>query len=174
MSVEETPITCPVCGSDKAVLIQKNLNIPYYSDFFMTSVICRSCGLRSTDFRNLNSSDPVKWIYHATGIDDFETKVVRSASGIVEIPEIGIKVEPKMMPETWIKNLEGLLLHFRQKLLPLLGEDDESVVQKVQERIHLIDKLLRGSTAFTIIVEDPEGNSIIIPADESKLEKILL
>ncbi len=172
--MQEIKIPCPVCGNDEAVLFEKNLNIPYYNDFFMTSIICKKCGLRSTDFRNLHSSDHTKWIYRVTSLDDFETKIVRSSTGIVEIPEIGIKVEPQMMPETWIKNVEGLLLHFQERIAIFLQEDDAQIVQEARKRISIIENLLQGEGEFTIIVEDPEGNSLIIPYDDSKLQKKIL
>ncbi len=172
--MQEIKIPCPVCGSDEAVLFEKNLNIPYYSDFFMTSIICKKCGLRSTDFRNLHSSDHTRWTYKVTSLDDFETKVVRASTGIVEIPEIGVKVEPQMMPETWIKNIEGLLLHFQEKIAIFLQEDDDHIVKEAKKRISIIGDLLQGKGEFTIIVEDPNGNSLIIPYDDSKLHKEIL
>ena len=168
---EEMEIQCPVCGYPHAKLIQKNLNLPYYKDFFMTSIICSKCGLRSTDFRNLSSSDPVEFRYRVDSLDDFTTKIVRSSTGVVEIPEIGIKVEPQMMPETWIKNVEGLLLHFEEKVEIFLSQNDAAIVEAAKERIALIHKCLKGEMSFTIIVTDKEGNSLIIPADEKKLIK---
>ncbi len=173
MSEEEIEIQCPICGNPHAKLFQKNLNIPYYKDFFMTSIICDKCGLRSTDFRNLSSSDPVEFRYKVDSLNDFNTKIVRSSTGVVEIPEIGIKVEPQMMPETWIKNVEGLLRHFEEKIAIFLSEKDPEIVSAAKERIDLIKKCLEGEMPFTIIVTDKEGNSLIIPVDEKKLTKII-
>jgi zinc finger protein len=172
---ETFQFNCPVCNSDKAVINQRLLQIPYFTDFHAVTIICPTCGLKKADFSNINSQGPTRYEYSVTSIDDFSTKVVRSIDGVVSIPEIGIEIKPATAPASWIRNIEGILLDMKEKVeIVRNSPSNEQMLQAAIERLELIDEVLTGQIPITIIVADPNGNSIIIPVDEKKLliEKI--
>ncbi len=169
--LEFIPMTCPSCGNEEAQLIQRLLQIPYYDDFHMISFFCKKCGLRKTDFANINSKGHTRYEYFVEDDVDFTTKVVRAETGIVEIPELGIKIEPGINPQTWIRNVEGILLDIQEKV-GYARDMAESEEQRIaaEERLSLIDEALEGKLPITLIVDDETGNSIIIPARREKLK----
>ncbi|RMG26132.1 MAG: ZPR1 zinc finger domain-containing protein [Methanobacteriota archaeon] len=170
-NVEFLPMQCPACGNEDAKLIQRLLQIPYYDDFHMISFFCKKCGLRKTDFANINSKGHTRYEYFVENLEDFTTKVVRAENGVVTIPELGVKIEPARNPQTWIRNVEGILLDIKEKVgyARDMAETEDQRKAAI-ERLKLIDEALEGKVPFTIIVEDVTGNSIIIPAKKEKLK----
>ncbi|MCE7737391.1 MAG: ZPR1 zinc finger domain-containing protein [Candidatus Heimdallarchaeota archaeon] len=164
-------IDCPSCQSDGANVVSHVMDIPYYDDFIMVGVSCSKCGFRSSDFYNMHSKGHTRFIYKVDDISDDSTKVVRSVEGTVSIPEIDVKIEPYGGGLSWIRNIEGVLQDIHQKLLIVLrDEEDRSSIDKIERRIEKLMQLMKYEISFTIIVDDPTGNSLILPADEKKLE----
>lgn len=163
---------CPSCGYQKAYLNQKLLQIPYYEDFHAVIMLCPECGMRKADFANLNSKGATRYIYRADEDSDGETKVVRSIEGTVYLPEAGIAIRPATSPTSWIRNVEGIMLDIIEKLEMVLSnpENSEEVKRRVNERMLVLRGMAKGELPVTLVVEDPTGNSVIIPAKEEKLE----
>ncbi len=161
---------CPVCGSDKAVVTQRLLQIPYYDDFHAIILLCPDCGLRRADFANLSSKGPAHYSYTVETEEDFTTKVVRSIEGVFRVPEIGVEIKPATAPSSWIRNVEGILLDIKEKVE--IARDHAETEQdrlKAEDLIKRIDGLLAGKEPFTLDIRDDTGNSVIIPADPKKL-----
>lgn len=168
-------INCPNCQSDGANIISHVLDIPHYDDFIMVSVNCRDCGYRTSDFYNMHSKGHTRYIYKVDNMSDDSTKIVRSVEGLVSIPEIDTQIEPYGEGSTWIRNIEGVLRDIHQKLLIFLrDEDDKDSIRSIKKRIAKLKQLMKYEIAFTLIVDDPSGNSLILPADESKLEILIV
>jgi len=168
-------ITCPSCQFSQANVISHLLDIPYYKDFIMININCPDCGFRTSDFMNLQDKDHVIYRYPVTDIQDDSTKVVRSREGIVSIPELGIKIEPAGDASTWIRNIEGILDDMYDKLLITLKYSETKAEKSIiRKRMNLLKDLKHYKQPFTIEVEDISGNSVILPADEKKLEKIVV
>ncbi len=161
---------CPSCKSARAALYQKLIQIPYYDDFHMIYLYCPDCGYRMTDFANMSSHGFKHFEYVVEDLDDFDTKVVRSSDGVFQIPELGITIEPSISPNTWIRNVEGILLDILEKVE--FAKSQLSEPEKIAEaelRLQQINKALKGELQFTLIIEDPNGNSLIIPHNKAKL-----
>jgi zinc finger protein len=162
---------CPECGNEDAAMISHILDIPHYDDFMMLNLNCKKCGLRTTDFFNTNSKGHTIYTYHIEDEKDGVTKIVRASFGKVSIPELGVSIDPKTGTSTWIRNVEGVLDDINKKLfLAKTSYDTQELKNAVQERMDLLNKFKNFELPFTIIVEDPEGNSLILPAVESRLE----
>ena len=43
------------------------------------------------------------------GLDDLNSRVIRSTSGTIRIPELGIDVEPGSISDSYVTNIEGVL-----------------------------------------------------------------
>lgn len=164
-------IDCPSCDNKQANLISHVLDIPHYHDFMMLNLNCSECGFRSSDYFNFSSKGHTKYEYHVESIEDDTTKIVRAKEGFVNVPELGIKIEPMNEPTTWIRNIEGVLIDMRKKLVIMLYNPESETLHKlVEERLALLDEMLVYKIPFTIIVEDITGNSIILPANEKNME----
>ena len=165
-------ITCPICQSKNAVFMSKVLDIPYTKDYLMSTILCNSCGYKHTDFYYMSEQDPVRYEYLVRDKQDMRTKVVRSTTGIVEIPELGLKVEPGAFPKSWIKNIEAILLDFKEKVEFLVkNELKGEKLQKAVDLLNKINKCLTNQIIFHVRVIDQKGNSIVLPERKENLKK---
>jgi zinc finger protein len=95
---------------------------------------------------------------------DLNSRVVRSTSGTIRIPELGIDVEPGSISESYITNVEGVLDRI---LNVVMTATNWSVEEPEKHSLGLdIQQALRdamdGKKELTLIIEDPLGNSAII------------
>ncbi|MCY3413873.1 MAG: ZPR1 zinc finger domain-containing protein [Candidatus Heimdallarchaeota archaeon] len=163
-------MVCPDCGYEEANIVTHLLDIPHYDDFMMIAINCPECKFRTSDFFNADTKDHIISTYKVENEKDMRTKVVRATDGIVSIPELGVTIDPVSGSSTWIRNIEGILVDILEKIelaLDNLETDEER--QEALDRIALIQDLIDVKVPFTITVEDQQGNSIILPEDESKL-----
>jgi len=164
-------ITCPACHNENANVITHLLDIPYYNDFVSITIHCPQCGYRTTDFMNTTQKDYTIMRYLIEDETDGTTKVVRSTQGTVTIAKLGISIEPHGDGSTWIRNIEGILEDIKEKLvISLKQEKNKEDRREIKRRLKLLKSLLNFEQPFLIEVEDPSGNSIILPAKKEKLE----
>lgn len=107
--------------------------------------------------------------------EDLSTRVIRSTSGTIRIPEMGIVVEPGTVSESYITNIEGVLQRVQSVLLTASRwvQEDEEKFSRSQELLCMLEEVFDGKKKITLIVEDPLGNSAIISekAIATKLSK---
>ncbi len=87
------PGPCPYCNTEIEYLYQTE-NIPYFSDILIISAICPSCGYRYVDTQLLKDAGPVRYEMPVTTKEDLDVRVVRSMTGMLEIPELGVRIDP--------------------------------------------------------------------------------
>ena len=94
---------------------------------------------------------------------DLTTRVARSTTGRIEIPELGLVVEPGTACEGFVTNIEGILYRFEQAVETVLAnpesEDERAAALRVMEAIAAAREV---AFPFTLILEDPAGNSALV------------
>ncbi|MEM2031082.1 MAG: ZPR1 zinc finger domain-containing protein, partial [Archaeoglobaceae archaeon] len=100
-------------------------------------------------------------------------KVIRSTSGTIRIPELGVTIEPGPASQAFITNLEGILERVANIVRTLMrwNEGDEEKIRRCESILRRIEDTLVGKDELTLILEDPFGNSLIL-SDESFREVI--
>jgi zinc finger protein ZPR1 len=151
---------CPYCEREIQYLYQTE-NIPYFSEILLVTARCE-CGYRHADTMILGGAEPARWEFAVEKPEDLSVRVVRSASARVEIPELGVEIDPGPACEGFVSNVEGVLDRIGDVLGSVLtwaeGEERENALA-LRERIGLARE---GSIPFTLIIEDPMGNSAIV------------
>jgi zinc finger protein len=162
------PGRCPYCEREIQYLYQTE-NIPYFSDILIVTGRCE-CGYRHADTLILTGGEPARWEYPVEGPEDLNARVVRSASGTVRIPELGVEIDPGPACEGYVSNVEGVLERIDDVLAGVLtwaeGEERENALA-LRTRIELARE---GSLPFTLSIEDPTGNSAIVSEKARKTE----
>ena len=161
---------CPVCGGKKTLRVtSKTDNIPYFGDIFETSVSCEQCGYQSSDSISLEQNDPVRFTLKIDK-SKLNTRVAKSQTATITIPELGLKVEPGSKSQGYVSNVEGILNRFEDAILRAikLESDDSDVQDNALDIIELITKLKMGEISANLILEDPWGNSLIDDDDVKK------
>ena len=129
-NIGEMIIKCPACGIEGvAKSIMKELEIPHFGKVLETTIQCPSCGFRHSDVIALEQNDPAKYVIEINK-NNLSVRVVRSQSATVEIPELGVKVEPGPKSEGYVTNIEGVLTRFEDAVKKALNLFDDAQSQE--------------------------------------------
>jgi len=156
-------IDCPVCGGkNTAVSITQTHELAYFGEVLESLIKCENCGFKHSDVLAIEQHDPAK---HSLIInkDSLSSRVVRSQSATVSLPEIGIKVEPGPKSEGYVSNVEGVLIRFKDATKKALTMFKDDLSQENGEKVlNDIQKILDGELETLLLIEDPLGQSKIM------------
>ncbi|MFO8017182.1 MAG: ZPR1-type zinc finger protein [Promethearchaeia archaeon] len=171
---EEYSFTCPVCKKG-TVSIEKTLyQLPDEDQMLIINFECDTCTFHENDIIPMTTrTEPGLSILKVTSKEDLESKVYRSPTGKLEIPELEILVEPGPASQFYFTNIEGVLNKFERAVLihkndlydqDPEGEDFKAVLKILDD----LEKAKKGEFDFTLKIEDRGGGSYIVPTDKSK------
>lgn len=153
--------SCPVCHNILEMRWHQD-TIPFFGEVMEISSNC-SCGFKHADMIILSQSEPMRHTMTVNCEDHLCVRIIRSTSGTVRIPEWGVSIEPGPKSDAYVSNVEGVLdriervVHMARKWAEL-----EEEVKRADELLGEIDAAREGKTCFTLIIEDPLGNSAIV------------
>ncbi|MFW5637838.1 MAG: ZPR1 zinc finger domain-containing protein [Methanoculleus sp.] len=163
------PGTCPACGCEIRI-VHHHLEIPHFPDLLIISIACDACGYRHTDTIIPGEGEPVEWTMRIEELDDLSTRVVRSMTGTIEIPELGLAVEPGIACEGFVTNVEGVLSRFEEAVENVLAraesDEERAAALRVQEKIAAAREV---AFPFTVTLKDPAGNSALVSEKARKM-----
>ena len=162
-TINEMIIKCPACSIEGvAKSVMKEIEIPHFGQVMETTIYCPQCGFKHSDVIALEQNDPAKYVLKINK-KTLSTRVVRSQSATVIIPEIGVKVEPGPKSEGYVTNVEGILTRFEDAVKKALNlfEDEESQ-KNGKKTLFQIEELKNGNRTATLIILDPFGQSNIV------------
>ena len=142
------------------------LDLPYFGDALQTTVLCPDCGFRHADVLLTKEGAPTRHTFRVGGAKDLRARVVRSSSATVRVPEVGAVMEPGPRSEAFISNAEGVLHRFRD-IFGFLARNANTAPrrQAAKKSLDRLAAMIGGKEPFTIILEDPFGNSAILHED---------
>ena len=152
---------CPSCNTEIEYLY-KTENIPYFSDILIISAICPTCGYKFVDTQLLKHAEPARHTLAVTTEGDMSVRVIRSMSASIEIPELGVSIDPGPDCQGFVSNVEGVLDRIGNVVQ---GAFHWGTPEEKENATRLLAEIVRvkcGSLPVTLIVEDPSGNSAII------------
>lgn len=159
-SCSEVKENCPICGAESKLHFLP-YDIPFFGEIMIFTAVCSSCGYRSTDVKVMSDEKRRRCEIGISSADDLNAIVVRSSFGTIEIPELGIYVEPKI-GEAFISTVEGVLKRV-ENVVKMLSRDVEGARKKRAEAVlKRIAEIKTGKASMTLIIDDPAGNSAII------------
>lgn len=163
------PGPCPYCNTEIEYLYQTE-NIPYFSDILIISANCPSCGYRFTDTQLLKNADPVRFELNVDTRDDLDARVVRSMTGSIEIPEIGVRIDPGPACEGFVTNVEGVLDRIAHAVRAAIRDGDDDEKKRGESLLDKIQCIRDGAFPITLILQDPMGNSVLVSDKARKTE----
>jgi zinc finger protein len=162
-------VPCPACGQQGLDYSTSLLEVPYFKEVVSTQIICDKCHYKHNDVFIVTEREPQQYVYNIKDQDDLNIRVIRSTSGTMEIPELGIKVEPAGMSEAFITNIEGILNRMEDAVnIAINSAEDQASKDKGKEILEHIKQIKFGEKPATFILQDPMGNSTIIAPDDRK------
>ncbi|MBN2110189.1 MAG: ZPR1 zinc finger domain-containing protein [Methanosarcinaceae archaeon] len=159
-----TVTSCPLCHEELIINWQGD-DIPYFGEVMYITSKC-ACGFRFADTMILAQRDPVRYELKVRDIDDLNSRVVRSTSGTIRIPELGIDVEPGSISESYVTNIEGVLDRILNVVITATrwaeNDADDQRSSRGLEVHQALRDAMEGNRELTVVIEDPLGNSAII------------
>lgn len=138
------------------------IEIPYFDEVVITTIHCDKCDYKYSDLIITNQNEPLEFKFKISGLEDMNVRIIRSSTATIEIPEIGIKIEPAAAAEAFITNIEGLLNRILSVVQTAISFASNEKKKKNAEKVLLnLKKIINGKAEGTIIIKDPMGNSVI-------------
>ena len=191
--MQESPvdIPCPVCSIAGEVYMIAHIDeIPYFGEHTQVTVMCHSCGWKQTDFIPAEGKKAGCWSLEVSNESHLKSRVVRSSSCTIRIPELDLQVNPGSNATGYVSNVEGVINRFIEVINMVLRDLQNDVASKINEQqtvelsnsikeIEQLESLINRLTIvdqddhqpFTLELLDPHGHSMII--DESASEREL-
>ena len=137
----EMKMDCPVCGGKgTATYTTQTHELAYFGEVVESTIQCEKCGFRHNDILATEQKDPAKHSLIITK-KSLDSRVVRSQSATVSLPEVGIKVATE------------------RALNMFTDETSQKNGKMVLENLH---KILDGELETLLLIEDPFGQSKIM------------
>lgn len=131
---------------------------------------CAHCGFKQRQVTLLEEHEPSIHSVGVSSVDDLSIRIIRSDTASIRIPELGVEINPGLVADATISNIEAILLDARDKAEFLRDTVETTDARHNAENFLLeLGRALEGKKQFTLILEDPRGNSKIIADDPSKV-----
>jgi zinc finger protein len=158
-----TTSTCPICAVEMDFSWETQ-DIPHFGEAMIIAGVC-ACGYRHSDTILLGQKEPSRYTMSVNSLEDLDARVIRSSSGTIRVPELGIDVEPGPASEAYVSNIEGVLdrimgvVEFVTRSAQEAGDPEK--IDKGNKILENMCKAKKGEFNLTVIIEDPLGNSAI-------------
>ena len=176
--MQETPvdIPCPVCQkSGNLFMIAHVDEIPYFGEHTQVTVMCHDCGWKQTDFIPAEGKKAGCWSLKITNENQLNSRIVRSSSCTISIPELDLQVNPGSNATGYVSNVEGVINRFleivRVVLRDLIADEDkdEGDIQRLTQFITSLENAGKDeNNQITLELLDPHGHSMIVDKDATE------
>ncbi len=181
--MEEQPvdIPCPICHQEGQVgMITHVDEIPYFGEHTQVTVLCHACGWRQTDFIPAEGRKAGAWNLLIDDQQKLLSRVIRSSSCTVRIPELDLEVMPGTNSTGYVSNVEGVLNRFVDIIMMVRRDvqrdfDEENSIES-QDSLNTLDGLLHSiatvgnGCSLTLELLDPNGHSMIVDSQAKERE----
>ena len=184
MDEQPIDIPCPICAVEGQLGMVANVDeIPYFGEHTQVTVLCHACGWRQTDFIPAEGKKAGAWSLILDDTKKLRSRVVRSSSCTVKIPELDLEVMPGTNSTGYVSNIEGVLNRFvdiiqmvRRDVERDITVESKELQKESQKSLSILDSLLQSieqageESVFTVEFLDPHGHSMILDEDASQRE----
>lgn len=163
---------CPICKETKCLEVTtKTEKIPYFGEVMQSNLLCQKCGYKFSDSICIDQKEPVMYSIDINK-ETLNTRVVKSQSATLSIPEIGLKVEPGPQSQGYVSNIEGVLDRFKKAVETALSwAEDDQTKENALKILEDVERVRKGEKSVLMVLEDPFGHSMILDekADHRRL-----
>ncbi|WP_287587620.1 ZPR1 zinc finger domain-containing protein [Candidatus Borrarchaeum sp.] len=162
---------CPVCNNPTMKVTAREIDVPHFGQTLLYSSLCRNCGFRQSWSYPLEESSPHRYTLYVSDPSDLTSRVIKSNTASIKIPELGFSMESKMSSDPFITNVEGVLQRVKAATQTLNSwADSKEEKEKIEKVFQKIEKAIAGELPFHLIIEDPLGISTIEATNPKKLK----
>lgn len=159
--MESLCMNCYQNGTTRMLLTK----IPFFKEIIVSSFSCAHCGWSNTEIQSAGriQDQGVCYSLKVRTKQDLNREVVKADSATTRIPELDFEI-PAFTQKGSLSTVEGLL----DRAIAGLEQDqpgrraaDPGVADRIEEFIQKLKKLKEVESEFTLVVEDPSGNSFV-------------
>lgn len=162
---------CPSCGATGAFQIKGRIDdIPYFGEVMETVLTCSNCDLRHADVMCLGERKPMRYELKIASEADLMVRVVKSSTGTMKVPELGVTVEPGPASEGYLSNVEGVLNRIEQAVKLAMKKARGAQRRRGEAVMRKIEAIRGGKLKARLIIMDPFGHSAIVAERVKKRE----
>ncbi|KAF7701239.1 zinc finger protein ZPR1 [Silurus meridionalis] len=139
--------------------------IPFFREIIISSFTCSHCHWTNTEIQSAGriQEQGVSYTLHIKTKEDMNREVVKTDSATVRIPELDFEI-PAFTQKGSLSTLEGLFdraVAGLEQDQPKRRTTDPKVADKIDQFIQRLKNLKDVQEEFTLIIDDPSGNSFI-------------
>jgi zinc finger protein len=154
---------CPICGATGTFHVKGRIDdIPYFGEVMSTSLNCSACKFKHADVMCLGERKPTRQELVISSEKDMMVRVVKSSTGIVEVPELGVTIKPGPASEGYVSNVEGVLDRIQSTLKLAIKKAEPKKRTRGKNLLKKIQAIRSGKLKAKLIITDPLGNSAIV------------
>ncbi|KAG7471325.1 hypothetical protein MATL_G00123400 [Megalops atlanticus] len=159
--IESLCMNCYENGSTRLLLTK----IPFFKEIIISSFTCAHCNWSNTEIQSAGriQDQGVTYTLRVRSKEDLNREVVKADSATTRIPELDFEI-PAYTQKGSLSTIEGLLDRAAAGLeqeQPLRKATAPEVAEKIDEFIDKLKKLKDVESEFTLVIDDPSGNSFV-------------
>ncbi|KAF9928427.1 hypothetical protein BGZ65_006286 [Modicella reniformis] len=169
--IESLCMNCYENGTTRLLLTR----VPHFREIIIMAFECPHCNFRSNELQQANAIAVGGAIYkcHVTTKSDLNRQLVKTNTATVKIPEIDFEIPAQRGHLTTIEGLLHTVISDLENDQPVRRHTDETLYHQIDAIIKKLQDCIDSKTEFTVILDDPAGNSYIESLDASKLDSKL-
>ncbi|KAF9187802.1 nucleolar zinc-finger protein [Haplosporangium sp. Z 767] len=166
--IESLCMNCHENGTTRLLLTR----VPHFREVILMAFDCPHCGYRSNELQQANAIALGGAIYtcKVTTKADLNRQLVKTDTAVVKIPEIDFEIPAQRGHLTTIEGLLSTVMDDLSSDQPVRKHMDEALYLQIEEVLKKLQDCIDNKIPFTIILDDPAGNSYIESLDAPKLD----
>lgn len=159
--IESLCMNCHDNGVTRLLLTK----IPFFKEIIISSFSCSHCHWTNTEIQSAGAiqEQGVCYTLRVKTKKDLDREVVKADCATTRIPELDFEI-PAFTQKGALSTIEGLLdraVAGLEQDQPVRRAADPQVAEKIDEFIQKLSKLKAVESEFTVVIEDPSGNSFV-------------
>lgn len=159
--IESMCMNCHQNGTTRLLLTR----IPFFKEIIVSSFSCPHCRWSNTEIQSAGRIQDQGSCYtlRVQSKQDLDREVVKADCATTRIPELDFEIPP-FTQKGALSTVEGLLdraVAGLEQEQPIRRAADPEVAGKIDEFIQRLKKLKEVEEEFTLVIEDPSGNSFV-------------
>lgn len=159
--IESLCMNCYQNGTTRLLLTR----IPFFKEVIISSFSCDHCNWSNTEIQSAGriQEQGVCYTLRVKTKQDLDREVVKSDSATTRIPELDFEIPPFTQKGS-LSTIEGLLDRAAAGLeqgQAVRRATQPEVAEQIDEFILKLKKLKDVESEFTLVIEDPSGNSFV-------------
>ncbi|XP_031727638.1 zinc finger protein ZPR1 [Anarrhichthys ocellatus] len=159
--IESMCMNCHQNGTTRLLMTK----IPFFKEIIVSSFSCDNCSWSNTEIQSAGriQDQGVCYTLKVRTKLDLNREVVKADSATTRIPELDFEIPP-FTQKGALSTIEGLLdraVAGLEQEQPIRRETDPEVAEKIDGFILKLRELKEVEDEFTLVIEDPSGNSFV-------------